>query len=323
MDPKVANYPYLGPKAPVADICGSVLWGLRVDQVNGDRKQRGWGLTFSERVSTPYGLGPLVNHYKLPRGREAIWIPSYGAIRGEDLDPSDVQHRLFWILMQAGVKVLFVGGTSGTNDWRGLSTEESIRPGDFVLPWSFYRGPNMAGTLPDTGIGGVLPNLAQMASPFCPTLSDWLANYAEQTGHFRRVHRPKDVRVILRSPTGGTFESEGETAAWRVLTKVMSETDNLVYAMLHGDCVSPILCRHLGIHEAYFHIAVNWAEGHPATSTDLTETLDQIYVHDLPQIMLDFGALVLETIPIPGPECPCITLLKKRPDVYQDAMTQR
>lgn len=321
----VSSFMYQGPKAEVASITGSPLWGLSSRQVIEDRTKRGWRLNFSERVETPYGLGPLVSQFTTPGGRDVIWIPSYGAVRGDGFeDPMGTQHRLFWILWKAGVKVLIVGGTHGTNDWRGLSTKDSIQPGDVVLPWSFYRTEKMAGSLPGTGIGGVLPNLARQKDPFCLELSDWLAIELEKLNFFRKVHRPKDVRVILRSPTGGTFESEGETFAWRHLMQTASERERFPYVVLHGDSISPILCRHLGIHQGYYVLPVNWAEGHPATDPkkDLPKVLDELYVHRLPGVMLGFEAKVLETIPIPT-SCTCAGLLEHRPEIYEEALTQK
>lgn len=316
---------YEGPHAEFASITGSPLWGLSSEQVVKDRLGRGWKLNFSERVQTPYGLGPQVNHFTTGTGRDVIWIPSYGAIRGESFnDPHKLQHMLFWILWKAGVKVMIVGGTHGTNDWRGLSTEDSIRPGDVALPWSYYRNENTAGFLPGTGIGGVLPNLARQKDVFCTELSVWLADELEKLNFFRKVHRPKDVRVILRSPLGGTFESEGETLIWRHNMRTISEREGRPYVVLHGDSISPILCRHLGIHLAYYVLPVNWAEGHEATdpSQDLPQILDELYVRRLPQTMLNFEATALEKIPMPT-LCPCEKLLEHRPPVYETALSQK
>ena len=319
----VSKVVYSGPRAQFASITGSPLWGLKVEEVLQDRQARGWTLNFSERVATPYGLGPLVNGFTLPEGREVIWIPSYGGIMGEEFDtPLTPQRRLFWILANAGVHVLLVGGTSGTNDWRG-SVEEAVWPGDFVLPWSFNRMQPMVGRLPTMGIGGLLPNLPRLSDAFCVSLSSWLAEKAEGLNFFRRVHRVQDVRVILQSPLGeGSFETPAETLMGRALARLMSsEETGAPCVFLYGDCITPLMCRHLGIHEAYYHIPANWAEGHPASKGALTETLDELYVTKLPQVMLGFENDVLETIEVPA-DCTCVGLLKKRPDVYQEAMTQ-
>ncbi|MEZ4634940.1 MAG: hypothetical protein R2856_08210 [Caldilineaceae bacterium] len=64
-----------------------------------------------------------------------LWIPSYGMVLGEDWDVRGNFDKLFWVLWQAGVKVLIIGGTSGIADWR--RDDDAIHPGDIVLPWSF------------------------------------------------------------------------------------------------------------------------------------------------------------------------------------------
>lgn len=310
----------IGLEAAFASITGSPLWGLKVEEVIQNRQERGWKLKFSERITTPYGNGPLVNMFELPLGRKVIWIPSYGmvGVRGGGI-PLTLQRRLFWILAQAKVKVLIVGGTSGTNDWRGL-TDESIQPGDFVLPWSFDRQEAMVGRLPSMGIGGILPNLALLSDAFCVSLSSWLADEADKMG-FRRVHRTEDVHVVLQSPVGeGSFETPAETLRARALGRLMSEESGIPCVFLHGDCVSPLMCRHLGIHEVYYHIPVNWAEGHPAAKGMLTESLDDLYVEKLPQLILGFENQVLETIEVPS-DCTCLSLLRPRPEVYQEAIT--
>ena len=317
------EFNYAGPTALYASITGSPLWGLKVEEVVLARQHSGWRLNFGERVQTPYGLGPQVFHFTVPgNGREVIWIPSYGGILGEDFDSVLTPgRRLFWILWKAGVKVLLIGGTGGTNDWRDPSAEKAIRPGDVMLPWSFIRQQPMLGVLPGTGIGGLLPNLPRLADPFCVGLSDWLADRLESIGFFRRVHRTSDVHVILKSPLGeGSFESAAETLQDRVLARLMSDEGGIPVVYEHGDCISPLMCRHLGIHQAYYHIAANWAEGHPAAEGVLTEKLDALYVDDLPHRMLDFENAVLQSVQIPI-DCTCLSLLKKRPDVYMKAMT--
>ncbi len=325
-DPAVLNFAYDGPSASVASITGSPLWGVTPEQVIADRQARGWVLNFNARVRTPYGLGPLVTQFTTSSGRDVIWIPSYGGVRGERFThPHEGQWRLFWILWKAGVRVLFVGGTHGVNDPRSpANLQDAIRPGDIVFPWSFYRNDNMAGHLPGTGIGGVLPNLARMKDPFCVSLSGWMADLAEDLEFFPKVHRPSDVRVILRSPTGGTFESEGETMVWRHMMQTISEREGSPFAMLHGDSVTPILCRHLGMDEGYYCIVANDCEGQDVTDPKfgLNTTLDSLYVKQLPRRILEFEALLLETAPIPT-NCTCRELLIHRPEVYQEALSQQ
>ena len=74
-------------------------------------------------------------HFVTPQGRDVLWIPSYGEVVGEDSLYHLNFEKSFWVLSQAGVKVLLVGGTPDVADWR--QGEDAIRPGDVVLPWSF------------------------------------------------------------------------------------------------------------------------------------------------------------------------------------------
>ena len=74
---------YAGPRAEIATLSGSPLWGL------GDRfpvfaQERGCRLLGISRPRTPYGLGPQLEHYAAPSGRPFLRIPSYGMVVGED-----------------------------------------------------------------------------------------------------------------------------------------------------------------------------------------------------------------------------------------------
>lgn len=316
---------YEGPRAEFASLTGSPFWGMSVQEVINAIREHGWTLKASKRLPTPYGLGPLVNHFTTSNDREVIWIPSYGMIAGEAMGSVTGTYALFWLLKEAGVKVILVGGTSGTNDWRDPQREETIKPGDFVLPWSFYRHRDMPGTLPGTELAmGLLPNLALMKDPFCTSLSRQLiekANEELSPTPFRRVHHSDAVKVSLRSPTGGTFESEFETLAWRVLTKLISKDEAFPHVMLFGDCVNPALTRQLQAHLGYYHLPANWAEGHPAgTREELTETLDHLYLNVLPQVCVKMEVELLETMQIPN-DCTCLDNLKARPTEYLEALT--
>lgn len=310
------------PQAEIATLSGSVMWNLTTTQFAERAKRAGFNHTGDIRPDTPYGAGPIVQHFVTPSGRSVIRIPSYGVVAGEFTNRMVVQQRVFSILYKAGVKVIIVGGTSGTNDWRGLS-EEAIWPGDLVLPWSFYRSEHMVGYLPVEQVGGVLPNLALMKEPFCPSLAEYIKKLIVERytpSPFRKVHSPNEVKVALRSPSGGSFESEFETLAWRHLTRLISEEEKFPYVVLHGDCISPILTRHLGAHLLYYHVPVNWAEGHPAGKGDIVGSLDPLYLDVLPDTCSEMELYLLDNLPIPD-DCSCIENLVRRPNVYQDSLS--
>jgi hypothetical protein len=124
---------YGGPHATVATISGSSMWGLG-DRFSAFAQERGCRLLGVHRPPTPYGLGPQLEHYETPNGRSFLRIPSYGMVADEDWLARRAEWKVFWLLWQAGVRVLVVGGTSGTCDWR--YTADAVLPGDLVLPWS-------------------------------------------------------------------------------------------------------------------------------------------------------------------------------------------
>ena len=319
------NITYTGPRAVFASVTGSPFWGLSVGQVVSRIEKRGWTHNSGERIPTPYGLGPLVHHFSTPSGRDVIWIPSYGVIEGEKMFGPTQIHKAYWLLWQAGVRVLLIGGTSGANDWRDPADEGAVRPGDFIIPWSFYPDRDMPGVMPGTEMAtGYLPKFAFLKDPFCVTLSRRLADKARSElspNPFRAVHDPSTVKVSLRNPYLGTFETEFETAVWRTTTRLVSEDAGFPHVMIHGDCISPVIARRMGIHLGYYHIAVNWVEGHPATREAITDTLDRLYLDVLPEACLRFELDFLATVDVPD-DCTCGANLVERPAVYMEAITR-
>lgn len=316
---------YQGPKAAFASITGSPLWGLTVQDVLAAAQARGWTLHSSQRLPTPYGLGPLVNHLTTAAGRDILWIPSYGGVRGEDGARHQHGHKTFWILWQAGVQVLLIGGTSGVADWR--HSEEAIRPGDVVLPWSFRTKPGHGG-LPGTPYETFWPDHdVLLDDPFCPDLARRLhqrfQDYVER-GSIRRVHTPADVRVALVVPDAPTFESDFDILMWLSISKMASDLqpERPPIATLHGDCVNPVLARHLGIHVMYYHMVSNYAQG-LGVDHDIAGTLYDLYLHTFPPIALDVEFSLLESAAIPGGgECRCVSDVHEAPHVFRYAMTQ-
>lgn len=160
---------YTGPKAEFATLTGSPLWGKSVAEVAAAYAALGWEHLGDHRPATPYGLGPVVQSFRLPSGRVVIRIPSYGGTAGRDWLLERSKERVFWILWQAGVKVLVIGGTSGTADLR--DDDEAVRPGDFVLPWSFRTSPHHRG-LPGTPHESAWPRHDLLLDePFCSELA--------------------------------------------------------------------------------------------------------------------------------------------------------
>ncbi|MCK4417940.1 MAG: hypothetical protein KAV99_07205, partial [Candidatus Latescibacteria bacterium] len=311
---------YKGPRADIATLTGSPLWGKTIGQVMNFLMGQGFCHRGAERLPTPYGLGPLVQHFESPSGRSVIRIPSYGGVKGEDWQLRNTAWKVFWLLWKAGVKVLIVGGTSGTADWR--DREDSVWPGDFVLPWSFRTSPHHRG-LPGTPYETSWPRYDLLLnSPFCPELAGILARKVRAEycpKPFRRVHTPEEVRIALVVPDGITFETTFDILMWVSIAKRISrelQPELPPVVTLHGDCINPVLARLLGIHMLYYHLPSNWAQGlHPEKG--ITETLYPLYTEVFPEVVLQLEAWMLENLPIPsGEDCCCISDLRKAPDIF-------
>ncbi|MEZ4709430.1 MAG: hypothetical protein R3A44_19630 [Caldilineaceae bacterium] len=321
---------YIGPRADFATLTGSPIWGYSVDEIIERAKARGWRHRSSERLPTPYGPSPLVNHFTTPGGRDVIWIPSYGEVVGEDSLYHLNFEKTFWVLWQAGVKVMLVGGTSGIADWRGLNAVtrgDAILPGDVVLPWSFHTRPVHRG-LPGTEFESMWSKChLLLGDPFCPdgqaTLAAKFAPFVEQ-GQIRRVRTPADTRAALVVPDSITFETEFDIVHWLTVGKTASELqpDLPPVATVHGDCLNPILARYLGIHVLYYHLISNYAQGLVAQE-ETARDIHHLYTKVFPEIALAVEFDILENAPVPtGENCKCTSSLHKAPPVFSQALTQ-
>ena len=322
-DPSVT---YTGPQADVATLTGSPLWGVSIDDVVAAAVAHGWTHQQGGRVSTPYGLGPLVHHFIAANGRSILWIPSYGMVRGEENGAYAHDHKTFWILWQAGVKVLMIGGTSGVADWR--PADARIQPGDVVLPWSFRTKPAHGG-LPGTPYETFWPDHdVLLDEPFCPdlrqALHDKFATHVA-AGRLRRLHTPKEARVALVIPDGPTFESDFDILMWLAISRMASDLHphKPPVVTLHGDCVNPVLARHLGIHVMYYHLVANYAQG-LQEGHDIAGTLYGLYLDTFPQVALDVEFSLLESVALPdNTHCQCRASVHEAPKVFRAAMTQK
>ena len=304
---------YDGPHAEIATISGSILWGL------GDRfaefaSERGARLITSYRPLTPYGRGPSLEHYESSDGRTFLRIPSYGMVDGEDWIERHAEWKVFWLLWQAGVRILIVGGTSGTCDWR--ETEDAVLPGDMVLPWSYISLDALPAGLPGTELESTLAaRVPLMVDPFCPTLaSEWADAVGRvEPNPFRRIHR-HGARVLLNRWHYGAFESVGQSLLLRHLGQSTG------CPVITGDCVSPVLARVCGMHMLYYHVASNWAEG--LRPQHLTSTLDRLYLEALPVVLGNLELTMLARLAEPE-DCQCRGLLRDRPPEYVRALSPR
>ncbi|MBV9168872.1 MAG: hypothetical protein JOZ81_02160 [Chloroflexi bacterium] len=266
------------------------------------------------RPETPYGIGPRVEHYLCSNGQEFLRIPSYGMVAGEDWVERKAEWKVFWILWQAGVRMLIVGGTSGTCDWR--DTPDAVQPGDMVLPWSYISLDAPPSGLPGTELESVLAeHVPLMDQPFCPTLAmQWEREIDKlDPSPFRKVHG-QVARVVLNRWHYGAFESVAQAMLLRHFGQSIGS------AVITGDCISPPLARVCGVHMLYYHVASNWAEG--LRPENLTGSLDHMYMQTLPAVIGDLELRLLSSIQEPE-DCRCRELLRARPPAYRDALSPR
>ncbi|HEX2437192.1 MAG TPA: hypothetical protein VHT71_02710 [Methylomirabilota bacterium] len=309
IDPSVV---YDGPRAKLATVTGSPVWGLG-DGFAAFAERQGHRLLGVHRPMTPYGLGPQVEAYATPTGTRVLRIPSYGMVAGEDWSLRAAEWRVFWILWRAGVEVVLVGGTSGTCDWR--DGEEAVRPGDLVLPWTYFSLDPVPSGLPGTELENVLAErVALMDEPFCPALGRELIREvsALDIARFRRVH-DQGARVVLhRWQYGAGFESAGHSLFLREYGRSIGAP------VITGDCVSPVLARVCGMHLGYYHVPSNWAEG--LRPQNLTGTLDTLYLQTLPEVAATLELRLLARLDTPT-DCRCRALLRPRPPEYRRALS--
>jgi hypothetical protein len=312
IDPTVQ---YDGPRALAATLGGSPTWGLG-DRFHAFAGERGHARLGVHRPRTPYGAGPQVEHYRTRSGREFLRIPTYGQVVGEDPLLHASEWKTFWILWKAGVRVLVVGGTSGSCDWRrSARDEEAVRPGDLVLPRSYLTRDAMPAGLPGTELEFCLPRqVAIMDDPFCPALAETIRGEAVRLPgfRFRRVHGPEAGVVLNRWLAGNGFES---LAMCRELEAVGR---SIGMPVITGDCVSPVLARVCGMHLAYYHVPSNWGTG--LEPEDPTIALDRLYLETLPSVAATLELALLDAAAEPT-GCRCRALLRPRPSEYARALS--
>lgn len=312
LDPGVR---YDGPRAALATLGGSPTWGLG-DRFHEEAAAHDHVRLGVHRPPTPYGPGPQVEHYRTPRGREFLRIPTYGQVADEDPLLRASEWKTFWILWQAGVRILLVGGTSGSCDWRrGAADEDAVRPGDLVLPVSYLARDTMPTGLPGTALEYCLPRqVAIMDEPFCPALAGVLRDEAERLPgfRFRRIHGPEARAVLNRWLAGNGFESLATCRELELYGRLTG------MPVITGDCVSPVLARVCGMHLAYYHVVANWGTG--LEPEDPTVTLDRLYMETLPRVAAMLELAFLDHASEPE-TCRCRQLLRPRPPAYVRALS--
>lgn len=302
---------YRGPKAEIATLTAGPL-----SKVAEGLAQHGFERHGEGRVNTPYKLGPLVQHFISPGGRSVIRIPNYGGVQGESRHLS--MEATAWILWKAGVKILIVGGTSGVADWR--TDEVAVHPGDMVFPWSFRTSTKEHGGLPGTEFENSWPEYDLLLdAPFCTGLQAVMAEKAQEyvaQGLIGKVVTPQDTRVALVIARSFTFETDYDILICLAISRCISnllQPDRPPVITLHGDCWNPVLIRNMGIHLAYWHFPVNYAQGLGTDS--LIESLHGLSKNFV-EIALDFEPWLLDNLTAPT-SCVCIKSKHVAPTIQQ------
>ncbi|MEO0509821.1 MAG: hypothetical protein AAF065_08180 [Verrucomicrobiota bacterium] len=312
----------------MATITGSPLWGRSVDWVVTQYENRGWIHSGGDRVETPYGLGPEVHGFSMPeKSRSFVFIPSYGDILGEGCLTEETVRKCCWVLWQAGVKVVLIGGNSGVCDPLG---EKGVRPGDVVFPWSFKTDAHHRG-LPRTPFAAVWPaHDLMLEEPFSPNLSKFFRKILEPrvgSDGFERIFGPEEVRAALIHYGGMTFETDFDILQWQVMTRQMSELepDKPRIITLHGDAFNPILLRFLGIDVVYYHLVCNYVQGSACqTAEGIHETIERYYMASYPETVFAAEAEFFETVEMPEDGCSeAQSYLKRNPAVFAEACSGR
>ena len=203
------------------------------------------------------------------------------------------------------MRVLLVGGTSGSCDWRrSASDEDAVRPGDLVLPRSYLPRDTMPTGLPGTELEFCLPRqVAIMDDPFCPALAEAIREEAHRVPgfRFRRVHGPEAGVVLNRWLAGNGFESLASCRELELYGRLTG------MPVITGDCVSPVLARVCGMHLGYYHVVANWGTG--LEPEDPTITLDRLYLETLPRVAATLELALLDRLDEPT-ACRCRALLR-------------
>jgi len=150
------------------------------------------------RVSTPFGEPSDVITIGTLHGTRVAFLPRHG--RGHRLLPSEIPARAnIYALKSLGVRFLIAASAVG-------SLREEIEPLHMVIPDQIVD--RTRGRV-STFFGGGIVGHVSLAQPFCPTLSDLLADAAERAG--ATVHRG-GAYLCMEGPQ---FSSKAESLLYR------------------------------------------------------------------------------------------------------------
>ena len=228
------------PKVEVSIIGGSAILGSGFPQGFEDVEVNADEVVFE----TPFGPTAPFTHASVD-GREFLFVPFHGITpQIRNTTPNSAAERVFYVLMQAGVKKIIGCALCG-------STNRLLEPADVVIPDGFVdyttkRAQSLTRSLIDKGTQ-VDPIMYRLHQPFCPVLSRLLADAAETK--FPRVFR----RGIVGVSEGPRLESPSEIRIRYTEAGLDIVTMNLVPEVFFA--------REIGACYAALELVSNYGEG--------------------------------------------------------------
>jgi len=256
-----------------ATLSGSPLWGISEEYADmAATKQHQLYQEFHYgRFATPFGPSCRIEKYccfvdkdegapdQEREKRYYLRFPTYGQTFNSE--PINSELTLFYLLLKAKVKVLLVGGTSG-------SCYHTVQPGDICMPSTYLPTDNMPRGLPGTEYEfNVGEKVCVMKHPFCTNLAEEVERIVETEmdpklrAKLGKFHSQDEKVILNRWVWGNGFESEAETCKLQLFCDQMYKLGR-AGGLITGDCVSPVLARSLGICMVYYHLPSNFSTGY-------------------------------------------------------------
>jgi len=229
------------PKVKVAIIGGSSILSSGFPGAFNDVEIIADGLFFD----TPFGPTAPFTHVAV-NGTEFLFVPFHGITKEiRNTEPDSAAERIFYVLMEAGVKKIIGTATCG-------STNPLLDPADAVVPDGFVdyttkRAQSLSRALRAKRLETESFSY-RLHRPFCPTLSSLLVEGALEAG-FPRVF-PRGIVGVAEGPR---LESPSEIRLMYTNQGIDVVTMNLVPEVFFA--------REIGACYAALEVVSNYGEG--------------------------------------------------------------
>jgi 5'-methylthioadenosine phosphorylase len=229
------------PEVKVAVIGGSSILGSGFPKTFEDVDVIAEEVVFN----TPFGPTAPFTHASVD-GTEFLFVPFHGITKEIDnTEPDGAAERVFYVLMEAGVKKIIGTATCG-------STNPLLDPADAIIPDGFVdyttkRAQSLSRALRAKGVEMERFSY-RLHQPFCPALSGLLVEGAREAG-FPRVF----TRGIVGVAEGPRLESPSEIRLRYTNQGIDVVTMNLVPEVFFA--------REIGACYAALEVVSNYGEG--------------------------------------------------------------